>query len=219
PIERRLGITASLLAVKEEFNHPVAITTKSASVTRDIDVLARMARKNLARVFMSVGSLDRTIARTLEPRASTPEARIAAIQALSEAGIPAGVLVAPVIPALPDHDMERILFRARDAGAREAAYVFLRLPLEVADLFQEWLATHHPLKKAHVVNLVRQMRNGKTYDSDYRTRMKGTGVFADLLAQRFKRACLKAGLNQTRHPLDTTLFSRPLKEPPQLALF
>ena len=219
PIERRLGITASVLAVMEEFNHPVAITTKSASVTRDIDVLARLARKNLVRVFMSVGSLDRTIARTLEPRASTPGARIEAIHALSEAGIPSGVIVAPVIPALTDHDMEKILFSAKGAGAKSAAYVLLRLPLEIADLFREWLAAHHPLKEAHVMNLVRQMRNGKIYDSDYRTRMKGTGVFAQLLEQRFKRACLKAGLNQTRHPLDTTLFSRPPEDRPQLTLF
>ncbi|HEY9280713.1 MAG TPA: PA0069 family radical SAM protein [Eoetvoesiella sp.] len=219
PIERRLRITASILAVMEEFNHPVAITTKSASVTQDIDVLARMAGKNLVRVFMSVGSLDRTIARTLEPRASTPGARIDAIRTLSEAGIPTGVIVAPVIPALTDHDMEKILFNAKDAGAKNAAYVLLRLPLEIADLFREWLSAHYPLKEAHVMNLVRQMRGGKIYDSDFKTRMKGAGVFADLLEQRFKRACSKAGLNQTRHPLNTTLFSRPPKDQPQLTLF
>jgi len=219
PVERRLRITASILAVMEEFNHPVAITTKSASVTQDIDVLARMAGKNLVRVFMSVGSLDRTIARTLEPRASTPGARLDAIRTLSGAGIPTGVIVAPVIPALNDHDMEKILFTAKEAGARNAAYVLLRLPLEIADLFREWLAAHHPLKEAHVMNLVRQMRGGKIYDSDFKTRMKGTGVFADLLEQRFKRACAKAGLNQTRHPLDTTLFSRPPADRPQLTLF
>lgn len=219
PIERRLGITASILAVMEEFNHPVAITTKSASVTRDIEVLARMASKNLVRVFMSVGSLDRTIARTLEPRASTPGARIDAISRLDAAGIPTGVIVAPVIPALTDHDMEKILFKAKDAGARNAAYVLLRLPLEIADLFREWLLAHYPLKEAHVMNLVRQMRGGKLYDSDFKTRMKGSGVFADLIEQRFKRACVKAGLNQTRHPLTTALFSRPPADPPQLTLF
>jgi len=219
PIERRLRITASILAVMEEFNQPVAITTKSASVTQDIELLARMASKNLVRVFMSVGSLDRTIARTLEPRASTPGARIDAIRTLSAAGIPTGVMVAPVIPALTDHDMEKILFNAKDAGAKSAAYVLLRLPLEIADLFREWLAAHHPLKQAHVMNLVKQMRNGKMYDSDFKTRMKGTGVFADLLEQRFKKACAKAGLNQTRQPLDTTLFSRPPEEKPQLTLF
>lgn len=219
PIERRLRITASILAVMEEFNQPVAITTKSASVTQDIELLARMASKNLVRVFMSVGSLDRTIARTLEPRASTPGARIDAIRTLSAAGIPTGVMVAPVIPALTDHDMEKILFSAQDAGAKSAAYVLLRLPLEIADLFRKWLAAHHPLKEAHVMNLVKQMRNGKIYDSDFKTRMKGTGVFADLLEQRFKKACAKAGLNQTRQPLDTTLFSRPPEEKPQLTLF
>ncbi|WP_017525601.1 PA0069 family radical SAM protein [Pusillimonas noertemannii] len=219
PIERRLRITASILAVMEEFNHPVAITSKSASVTQDIEVLGRLARKNLVRVFMSVGSLDRTIARTLEPRASTPGARLEAIRRLSQAGIPCGVIVAPVIPALTDHDMEKILFNAKDAGAEAAAYVLLRLPLEIAELFREWLAAHHPLKEAHVMNLVRQMRNGKMYDSDYSSRMKGTGVFAELLRQRFKRACLKAGLNQARPPLDTTLFSRPPEKRSQLSLF
>jgi len=219
PIERRLRITASILAVMEEFNHPVAITTKSASVTQDVEVLARMAGKNLVRVFMSVGSLDRTIARTLEPRASTPGARLEAIRVLSEAGIPTGVMVAPVIPFLTDHDMEKILFTAKDAGAKSAAYVLLRLPLEIADLFREWLAAHYPLKEAHVMNLVKQMRGGKVYDPDFRTRMKGTGVFADLLEQRFKKACSKAGLNQTRHPLNTALFCRPSKEHPQLTLF
>lgn len=219
PIERRLRITASILAVMEEFSHPVAITTKSASVTQDIDILARMAARNLVRVFMSVGSLDRTIARTLEPRASTPGARIGAMRTLSEAGIPTGVIVAPVIPALTDHDMEKIIFSARDAGARSAAYVLLRLPREIAELFREWLLAHHPLKEAHVMNLVRQMRNGRIYDSDFRTRMRGTGVFADLLEQRFKKACAKAGLNRARHPLDTTLFSRPARDQPQLTLF
>lgn len=219
PIERRLRITGEILAVLEEFNHPVAITTKSASVTQDIDVLARMARKNLARVFMSVGSLDRSIARTLEPRASTPGARIDAIRKLSQAGIPTGVIVAPVIPSLTDHDMEKILFSAKDAGARNAAYVLLRLPLEVAELFREWLGSHYPLKETHVLNLVRQMRGGKIYDSDFRTRMKGSGVFAELLEQRFRKACGKAGLNLTRHPLSTALFRRPPEEPSQRSLF
>lgn len=219
PIERRLGITASILAVLEEFNHPVAITTKSASVTRDIDLLTRMASKNLVRVFMSVGSLDRHIARTLEPRASTPGARIDAIRTLSQAGIPTGVIVAPVIPALTDHDLEKILFTAKDAGAINAAYVLLRLPLEIAELFREWLAEHYPLKEAHVMNQVKEMRGGKIYDADFRTRMRGTGVFADLLEQRFRRACSKAGLNQTRHALTTDLFRHPSEAQPQLTLF
>lgn len=219
PIERRLGITADILAVLEEFNHPVAITTKSASVTRDIQLLERMAGKNLVRVFMSIGSLDKEIARTLEPRASAPGARMDAVRTLSQAGIPTGVMVAPVIPSLTDHDMEKILFSARDAGALNAAYVLLRLPLEVADLFREWLNAHYPLKQAHVMNLVKQMRGGKIYDSDFKTRMKGSGVFAELIEQRFKKACAKAGLNQTRPSLTTDLFRRPPKDKPQLDLF
>jgi DNA repair photolyase len=219
PIERRLRITASILAVLEEFRHPVAITTKSASVTHDIELLARMAGKNLVRVFISVGSLDKNIARTLEPRASAPGARIDALRTLSQAGIPTGVIVAPVIPALTDHDMEKILFSAKDAGATGAAYVLLRLPLEIAGLFREWLAAHYPLKEAHVMNQVRQMRGGKLYDADFNTRMRGTGIFADLLEQRFRNACSKAGLNQVRRPLRTDLFRRPPQDKPQLDLF
>lgn len=213
PIERRLRITGAILAVLEEFNHPVAITTKSASVTQDIDLLARMASKGLARVFMSIGSLDGDIARTLEPRASAPAARMQAIRKLSEAGIPTGVIVAPVIPALNDCDLEKILFGAREAGAQDAAYNVLRLPLEVADLFREWLLRHYPLRAAHVMNLIRQMRGGKEYDSDFRTRMRGTGVYADLIRQRFRRACAQAGLNQRRVQLRTDLFVR--TQPPQ----
>lgn len=219
PIERRLRITASILAVLQEFNHPVAITTKSASVTQDIELLAQMAGKNLVRVFMSIGTLDRDIARTLEPRASTPGARLDALRKLSEAGVPTGVIVAPVIPSLTDHDMERVLFSAKDAGARSAAYVLLRLPLEIADLFREWLAAHHPLKEAHVMNLIKQMRGGRVYDSDFGIRMKGSGVFADLLEQRFRKTCAKAGLNLTRQPLDTSLFRRPSESKRQLDLF
>lgn len=219
PIERRLRITASLLEVFEEFNHPVAITTKSASVTRDIPVLQRLAQKNLVRVMMSVGCLDGDIARTLEPRASSPWARINAVRKLSDAGVPTGVIVAPIIPALTDPDMEKILYRAKEAGAGDAAYVLLRLPLEVAELFQEWLVQHHPLKATHVMNLVAQTRGGKVYDSRYGSRMKGTGVYAQLIEQRFKKACAKAGLNQRRHALDTALFFRPRNTSKQLSLF
>ncbi|MBG1252384.1 PA0069 family radical SAM protein [Burkholderia pseudomallei] len=219
PIERRLCLTASVLEVLEEFNHPVAITTKSALVTRDLPLLARMAEKNLARVFISVTSLDREIARTLEPRASTPTKRLNAIKLLSDAGVPTGVLVAPVIPALTDHDIEKILYGASEAGAKHAAYVLLRLPLEVAGLFREWLATHQPLKENHVMSLVRQMRAGRDYDSDFRTRMKGTGIFADLIQQRFEKACVKARLNNERVPLRTDLFRRPPEFSPQLDLF
>lgn len=208
PIERRLRITGAILAVLEEFNHPVAITTKSASVTQDLDLLARMASKGLARVFMSIGSLDGDIARTLEPRASAPAARMQAVRKLSEAGIPTGVIVAPIIPALNDCDIEKILAGAAEAGAQDAAYNVLRLPLEVADLFREWLLRHYPLRAAHVMNLIRQMRGGKEYDSDFRTRMRGSGVYADLIRQRFRRACAQAGLNQRRVLLRTDLFVR-----------
>ena len=219
PLERKLLITESILKVLEEFNNPVAITTKSALVTRDIEILARMAQKNLARVFVSVTTLDRDIARTLEPRASTPTKRLEAIKELTEAGIPTGVTDAPIIPALTDHDMEKILEAARTAGAMHAAYVALRLPLEVTNLFQEWLAVHHPLKAKHVMSLVRQMRGGKDYDSDFRTRMRGSGIHAELIQQRFKEACARLGLNETRRPLTTGLFRRPIAPPPQMSLF
>ncbi|AEC18636.1 DNA repair photolyase [Pusillimonas sp. T7-7] len=223
PIERRLRITSSILAVLKEFNHPVAITTKSASITQDIDMLAYMASKNLVRVYMSVGSLDGSIARTLEPRASAPGARLNALRKLAQAGIPTGVIVAPVIPALTDHDMEKILFSAKDAGAQYAAYVLLRLPLEISELFREWLAAHHPLKEAHVMNLIKQMRGGKVYDADFRTRMKGSGIFADLIRQRFQKACTKAGLNPDRRAhltaLSTADFLRPTQAGSQGELF
>lgn len=219
PVERRLRITGSVLTVLDEFNHPVAITTKSASVTQDIDLLARMAARNLVQVHLSVGTLDRHMARTLEPRASTPEARFSAMRALAEAGVPTGVIVAPVIPSLNDHDLEKIVFRAKAEGAQSAHYVLLRLPREIADLFQEWLAAHHPLKQEHVMNLIRQARGGKVYDSDFKTRMRGSGVVADLIGQRFRRACQKAGLNRQRLALDVTGFRRAPARDPQLTLF
>lgn len=219
PVERRLRITGSILAVLDEFNHPVAITTKSASVTQDIDRLARMAARNLVQVHLSIGTLDRHMARTLEPRASTPEARFHAMRALAEAGIPTSVIVAPVIPSLNDHDLEKIVFRAKAEGARSAHYVLLRLPREIAGLFQEWLAAHHPLKQEHVMNLIRQVRGGKVYDPDFKTRMRGSGVVADLIGQRFRRACLKAGLNQRRVVLDLSGFRPPPAGSAQLALF
>ncbi len=220
PIERRLGITRAILQVLSEFGHPVGITTKSASITRDLDLLADMASRRLLRVFMSIGTLDRHIARTLEPRASTPAARMEAVRALSRQGIPTGVLVAPVIPALTDHDMERILGQAAEAGALDAWYALLRLPREVAGLFVEWLRAHHPLKEAHVMNQLRQMHGGKIYESEFSVRMRGTGVFADLLRQRFQKACARFGLNARRVELDVTQFTRPAEAASrQLTLF
>ncbi|MGO4327274.1 PA0069 family radical SAM protein [Cupriavidus sp. 2TAF22] len=208
PIERGLRITRGILEVLERFNHPVAIITKSGVVTRDIDILQRMAARNLVRVHVSVTSLDNEIARTLEPRASAPARRLAAIAALREAGIPVGVIVAPVIPGLTDSGMEAILEACAKAGARSAAYTLLRLPREVAALFSEWLATYHPLRAKHVESLVAQMRGGQAYDSRFGVRMTGTGIFAELLSKRFKLACRRFGLNTERHALTTELFSR-----------
>lgn len=218
PIERRLRITASLLEVFDEYSHPVSITTKSAMVTRDIPLLARMARRNLVRVFLSIGTLDRELARRMEPRASTPASRLEAMRALKEAGIPVGVIIAPVIPGLNDHELERVAIAASQAGAQDAAYVLLRLPREVSELFQEWLQAHYPMKAAHVMNLVRAMRGGKVYDADYRQRMSGGGVHADMLLQRFRRICQRTGLNRRRLQLDTSAFRRPQRTA-QLGLF
>lgn len=218
PIERRLNITAQLLDVFDEFNHPVSITTKSSLITRDIPRLARMARRNLVRVQLSIGTLDRELARRIEPRACTPAARLETIRALRAAGIPVGVIIAPVIPGLTDYELERVAIAAADAGAIEASYVLLRLPREVADLFQEWLQTHYPMKAQHVMNLLRSMRSGKNYDSDFSQRMRGTGAYANMLHQRFRRICMRTGLNTRRIHTDTTAFRNP-HEPLQLGLF
>lgn len=218
PIERRLNITAGLLEVFDQFSHPVSITTKSALIMRDIPMLARLARRNLVRVLISIGSLDRELARRMEPRASTPAARLDAVRALKEAGIPVGVLIAPVIPGLTDHELERVAIAASQAGAIDAHYVLLRLPREVADLFQEWLQTHYPMKAEHVMNLMRAMRGGKEYDPDFRHRMSGSGVYADMLRQRFNRICTRTGLNRQRIELDVSAFQVP-GQGRQLGLF
>ncbi len=218
PIERRLRITASLLEVFDEFSHPVTITTKSATITRDLPLLARLARRNLISVQLSIGTLDRELARRMEPRASTPAARIDTIRALKEAGIPVGVIVAPIIPGLTDHELERVAIAAAGAGATDAFYVLLRLPYEVSALFQEWLREHYPMRAAHVMNLVRAMRGGKAYDADFRQRMSGSGVHADMLRQRFRRICSRTGLNLRRIELDASAFRVPTHSA-QLSLF
>ena len=218
PIEKRLRITAGLLEVFDEFNHPVSITTKSSLITRDLPVLARLARRNLLRVQLSIGTLDRELARRMEPRACTPAARLDTLRALKEAGIPAGVIIAPVIPGLTDYELERVAIAASQAGATEAGYVLLRLPREVGALFQEWLNAHYPMKAAHVMSLLRAMRGGKDYDADFRQRMGGSGAYADMLRQRFRRICARTGLNLRRIELDTSAFKN--SEPPaQLDLF
>jgi DNA repair photolyase len=209
PIERDHKITRAVLEVLEAFQHPVGITTKSASVVRDIDILERMAKKDLVRVYLSVATLDRDVARLLEPRASTPSRRIEAIRALTAAGVPTGVLVAPIVPALTDFDIENVLKTASEAGAQSAGYVMLRLPLEVRDLFVTWLETHFPMRARHVMSLIEQVRDGKHYDATFGQRMRGTGNFATLVAQRFQIACRRYEMNQARRPLRTDLFSVP----------
>lgn len=219
PIERDLKITRSVLEVLERYNHPVSITTKSGLVVRDVDVLQRMAQKQLAQVYVSVTSLNNDVSRTLEPRASVPSRRLSAIRRLTDAGIPVGVLVAPVIPAITDVELEAILDSVTAAGATSAAYILLRLPLEVAGLFSEWLEAHYPLRAKHVQSLLSQMRKGKIYDSAFGTRMSGTGVFAELLSQRFKLACKKNGLNARQYSLRTDLFAIPKLDTAQMDLF
>ena len=220
PAERKLGVTRSILEVLREFRHPVTIVTKGALIQRDIDILSDMAREKLAVVTVSVTTLDRDLARTMEPRAATPERRIETIAALSKAGVPTGVLSAPMIPALNDREMEAILGRARDAGASVAGYTLLRLPLELKALFKEWLETHQPQKAAHVLSLVAQCHGGKIYDSAWSKRMVGGGPYAEMLAARFDRACRKLGYSpRSTHMLDTSRFRPPAQKGDQLALF
>jgi DNA repair photolyase len=220
PAERKLGITRSILEVLREFHHPVTIVTKGALIQRDIDILADMAKEKLAVVTVSVTTLDRALARVMEPRAATPERRIETIGALARAGISTGVLSAPMIPVLNDREMETILGRARDAGASVAGYTLLRLPLELKALFKEWLETHAPQKATHVLSLVAQCHGGKLYDSAWSKRMVGGGPYAEVLAARFDRACRKLGYSpRSTHMLDTSRFRPPPQRGDQLALF
>jgi DNA repair photolyase len=219
PVERRLRITRAILEVLRDFRHPVTIVTKSALIQRDLDILAEMAKERLANVTISVTTLDRTLARRMEPRASTPERRLETIAAVAAAGIPTGVLTAPMIPALNDNELEQILDRVKTAGAISAGYVLLRLPLELKPLFKEWLEENFPGKAAHVLSLVAQTHGGRLYDSTWSKRMTGTGPYADMLQLRFDRACRRLGLNQRMtRTLDTALFSPPPQKGDQLAL-
>ncbi|MGB3445316.1 MAG: PA0069 family radical SAM protein [Xanthobacteraceae bacterium] len=219
PIEREHKIMRGILEVLERAGHPVGIVTKSALVTRDIDILSRMAARNLVKVALSVTSLDPKLARAMEPRAATPQRRLEALRQLSAAGIPTTVMVAPVIPALNDSEIERILDSAAHAGVREASYVMLRLPLEVRDLFREWLMAHYPDRYRHVFTLIREMRGGRDYDSQWGARMKGTGPMAWMIGRRFEMACERLGLNKRRSKLTTDHFSRPPRAGQQLNLF
>ncbi len=218
PIDERYQVTREILKVLSDFNHPVGIVTKSNRVLRDLDILSDMASRNLASVAVSVTTLDRKLARSMEPRAPTPERRIDAIRALASAGVPTAVMTAPMIPALNDHELESILERTREAGALQAGYVVLRLPLEIKDLFREWLEAHEPGRAAHVMSLIRSMRGGKDYDADWGKRMKGTGVYADLIAKRFKLACERLGMNKDSRLLRTDLFKPPPVKGDQLRL-
>ncbi len=218
PIERQYRITRSVLEVLERTRHPVGIVTKSALVMRDIDILARMAAEGLAKVAISLTTLDPTIARKMEPRAAAPERRLEAIRALTAAGIPTAVMVAPIVPAINDSEIERILAAAREAGATEAGYVLLRLPLEIKDLFREWLATEFPDRAKRVITLMRSMRGGKDYDARWFARQKGTGPYAQSIAQRFRLALRLNGLNERRQPIRTDRFVRPARQGEQMAL-
>ncbi len=224
PIEREYQLTRKIIEVLAESNHPFSLVTKSALVERDIDLIAPMAAKGLASIFVSITTLDRQIARRLEPRATAPERRLETVRRLSEAGIPTGVMVAPVIPALTDQYMEQILEKAYLAGARRAGYVFLRLPHELVQLFETWLNQYFPLKARHVMSLVKQSRGGKAYQSEFGKRMRGEGLFADMLATRFNLACERLGFNEAHSRLDTTKFMTPIawryrQDGPQMGLF
>ncbi len=218
PIERTRRITRGILEVLAAAGHPVGIVTKSDLVVRDLDVLAPMAARRLAKVFISVTTLDSGLARRLEPRAPTPARRLAALRKLAAGGVPTGVLVAPIIPALNDGEIERILAAAAEAGVRSASYVMLRLPLEVKDLFREWLAVHEPLKASRVMSLVRQMRGGRDYDASWGRRMTGAGPYAEMIANRFRLACTRLGLDKRDWALDTSLFRPPERPGDQLSL-
>lgn len=220
PIEKQWRITREILEVLEEANHPVGIVTKSALVTRDIDILSRMAARGLAKVCVSITSLDARLSRAMEPRAATPGLRLKTLYRLSREGIPTSTMVAPVIPALTDHEIEKILAAAKTAGAREAGFIMLRLPREVSPLFRDWLLKHYPDRYRHVMNLLRALRGGKDYDAEYGKRMRGDGPYAWQVGRRFEIACKKLGLNETRRRLDNSQFIPPAREAEsQLSLF
>ena len=218
PIEREWKITRQVLEVLAECRHPLSIVTKNALVERDLDLLAQLARDHLVQVFISVTTMDAELARKMEPRASSPRRRLQAIARLNEAGVPCGVMAAPVVPFLTDAELENILQAAHDHGARSAGYALLRLPHELGELFKDWLAQHYPLKAGHVMSRLRGMRGGRENDSEYGSRFRGEGLFADLLERRYGKACERLGLNLDDTPLATGLF-RPPSRGGQMDLF
>jgi DNA repair photolyase len=219
PIEREWKLTRGVIEVLHETRHPLLIVTKSALVERDIDLLAPMAADGLVQVSISLGLLDDDLKRKLEPRAASPQRRLQAMRTLSQAGIPVNVLVAPIIPQLNDKDLEAVLEQARDAGATSACYVMLRLPFELKELFRDWLQQHYPLRAAHVMSIVNQMRGGRDNDPRFGKRMTGEGVFADLIRQRFGKASARLGLGGRDRQLRTDLFAPPRTQGEQLDLF
>ena len=219
PIEREHRVTRSVLEVLARTKHPFTIVTKSALVTRDLDLIAPMAAEGLARVALSITTLDRKLARTLEPRAPTPERRLAALRELSQAGVPTTVMVAPIVPFLTDSEIEAILEAAAAAGTSEAGYVLLRLPLEIRDLFREWLLTHAPGKLRHVLSLVQSTRSGRDYDSRFFARQKGEGAYAELIAKRFRLASERLGMQRKPFQPPEDRFRPPALPGAQLALF
>ncbi|MEE9413419.1 MAG: PA0069 family radical SAM protein [Methylococcales bacterium] len=218
PIDKEWQITRQILEVLREYNHPVSIVTKASLIERDLDILTDMAKQNLVLVFLSISSLDRGLTRAMEPRAAAPQRRLKTIQTLTEAGIPVGVLVAPIIPFLNDAELETVLSSCQQAGAISADYVMLRLPLEVETLFQEWLQAHYPLKAKRILQRIRDLRSGKLNDSTFGQRMRGQGQYADLIAQRFGLTSKRLGLNKNRYQLDSSQF-RPPNMPEQMELF
>ena len=210
PVEKQYKVTRSILETLQRFNHPVAIITKSTLITRDLDILTELARERLVTVMVSITTLDDELKRSLEPRTASPRGRLKTLEALAKAGVPVGVMTAPIIPMINDAEMERILELAAEAGACSAGYVLLRLPYELKDLFKEWLTAHYPLKAEHVMSIIRQSRDGQEYQSGFGTRMRGTGKYADLIAQRFALATkrLKLGFGR-RMGVDTTRFRVP----------
>ena len=219
PIERKLGITRGILQVLCDCRHPVVVITKSALIERDIDVLSRLAHDHLVQVMFSVTTLDAALARTLEPRAASPARRLQAMEAVSRAGVPVGVLFAPLIPALNDHEMEAVLDAAASHGATTAGYVLLRLPGEVRPIFEDWLNQHVPDKAAHVMSLVRQLRDGRVNDPRFGHRMRGSGPLAALYRQRFALACRRNALDARHTALDTSHFKPPVLPGQQRSLF
>lgn len=219
PIEREYQITRQIIEVLKEHHHPLTIVTKSSLVERDIDLLAPMAKKNLVQVFISITTLDKNLMQKMEPRATAPGKRLETIKHLSEAGIPTGMMFAPVIPIINDAEMETILGRSAEAGAINAGYVLIRLPHEIKELFKEWLETYYPLKADHVMNRIMDIRGGKENDPQFHSRITGKGIYAELIKKRFHHACKQSGLNLENKKLDVTRFIKPILSGQQINLF